>query len=117
MELYLNERDYVGAYVDDRIVSEREERRRIGTQSRLPKLQLVIDDCLLRGDFTYEPAITHWIASVSHRIDRSKDRSIKIPEILQQALGLASQNVILKMNDDIFAVVDGKETRIYPRES
>ena len=105
-------------YLDERIDSERRERRAEGMCHRLPALRHWLSHCRETGDKTLQFALRNWIDDVSRRIKRDRPRHLKIPLLFQEALGLKTQNVLLEDGDHLWTAVDGgKVSLLYPLPS
>lgn len=110
---------YLTEDLEDRAADARREclseRRRMGSEERLPALQVIIDMCRSCGTGSLSPAYSFWIVSISNRgmkFDRSVERRVKIPHILREASGLASQDVLLLPNDEVWSLVNGQKTTL-----
>lgn len=109
----------VDFYLDDRTVGDRRALRTQKLQHNqelhMPGLEAAIAKCRADGDATFRHAIAHWIGSLAGRdnMDLSKTRRLQIPNVLREALGLNSQNVILEGGSLWYAVDGGKERLLY----
>lgn len=114
-------------YSDDpRVVSAleeiREERRRRGLALRMQPLLDAISRCRATGDTALHGAIRHWIDSLRARewtdkgrkcrMDLSCDRRIKLPSALQHVLGLASPEVLLLANGEVWSSPAGTKVSL-----
>ena len=105
-------------YLDERIDSERRERRAEGMCQRMPVLRQWLAQCRETGDKTLQHALRNWISDVSRRVKRDRPRLLKIPGIFQEALGLKTQSVLLEEGDVLWTAVDGgKVSLLYPLHS
>ncbi len=111
-------------YLTDYSVSDRNhfdearpERKAEHATTRMEPLLLIIESCKHGGDGSFRPAFSFWIIAISQRgmkFDRSVPRFIKIPDALREARGLASQDVLLLPNDELWSLVGGqKHTLLY----
>lgn len=95
----------------------RADRKAEYAPKRMEPLLLIIESCKSGGDGSFRPAFSYWITAISQRgmkFDRSVPRTIKIPNALREARGLASQDVLLLPNDELWSLVGGeKHTLLY----
>ena len=99
-------------WLDDRTISIKEERRAMGIQARLPKIAADINECRRLGDNTYRHALIEWRASVAPRVAENRPFQLKLPELLQKALGLLTQEVILDEKNQIWQCLNGQKFRL-----
>ena len=109
----------VDYYLDERTAEfqaeQRAERRSANEREYLPNLITTINECT-RDGVGYHAAIAHWIASIQFRIPTGL-RTLKIPHVLREVLGLTSQDVILEKGCLWSAVNGVKDTLLYSPNS
>lgn len=105
---------YLTDYRDDRnhLSEMRAERKAELAPLRMEPLLVIIESCKHGGDGSFRPAFNFWIIAISERgmkFDRSVPRTIKIPDALRVARGLATQDVLLLPNDELWSLVGGQK--------
>lgn len=111
---------------DPRVVCALEElhesKRQHGLALRLQPLLDAIANCRATGDTALHGAIRHWIESLRGRVWTDKgrtcrmnlscDRRLAMPEALQHSLGLASPQVLLLANGELWSLVASQKVSL-----
>lgn len=92
---------------DERVALEREERARLGREERNPMIQKWIDQSRKDGDPKFRYALNQWVLylKASPRFSTVRPQKIKLPELIQQALELPSQFVLIDERDRLWTLV------------